>query len=206
VLARKKRRKGAKNKTKEGIELFLGAGINSFSINEVATVTIDSSPISVGISAGGNIPITKIIPIMPNYDMYLSPYLSYYTGASYKLNYLDDNYWENATMLEIGVNVAKRFNLGADLYISPFVGIKYQSFNTQLGEVAEEENEFKQTGAAVPVGFNFAFAMNRQISIFTQLSIHAVEISKDITVGDKKAAASDTNNDFGVLFGLVYKL
>jgi len=196
----KKNKKLRKRASKELTEFYVAVGAENFSIDKVGDTEIESTPTSVGLSFG----FFKPIGLFEN--AYLNPYVSIFKGASYKIKGADDNFWEDASVMSIGINLEKRFMIKRNIYIGPFIGFKYRTMNTAMSEQAKSQNyQWKIESTSIPVGVNFGYNFNNSYGSFLQLSYDSTSLSKQREVGNSKAGNSETSSGLNYLLGFKFR-
>ncbi|RLA07761.1 MAG: hypothetical protein DRQ51_04810 [Gammaproteobacteria bacterium] len=164
----------------------------------MSNISIESNPVSAGISLGA----FKYIDLLKG--IYVNPYISSYAGASYNRSDSGKNIWQDSSIMQVGMNIEKRFNIKTGLfYVAPFTGFKYRSMEAS----ADNSNQtWHMTSTSLPLGANIGFSLSKTIGMFFQIATDIFYFSQYKEVGNAKAgAATNTSSGFSYLIGVSTK-
>ncbi len=198
----KNRQKTTQRPKQNSHELYIAGGFSYFEIQNIAGYELNQAVASLGGSVGLNFSLSKILNTKTVRGLYISAYVSRYSGAKY---ILENNVWlQNTVISSYGINIEARykFTKKEKIYFAPFVGLKHKKIETKAGPTYKYD--YYQSGITVPLGINLGVDISNSFNIFAQISIDAIYLNGEKRYGEWEADPT-TRTGPGGLVGFAYK-
>ncbi len=183
-------------------ELYVAGGFSYFEIQQIAGYELNQAIASWGGSVGLNFSLPKIFDTKAARGLYVSTYVSRYSGAKF---ILQNQVWLQDTIISsYGINIEARykFTKKETIYFAPFIGLKHKKIEAKAGPTYK--HDYYQRGIVVPLGINLGASVSNSFNIFVQISIDTIYLSGEKRYGEWQADPT-TRTGPGGLIGFAYR-
>ncbi len=198
----KNRQKKTKRPKPNSHELYIAGGFSYFEIQKIAGHELNQAVASLGGSVGLNISLSNIFNSKAARGIYITTYVSRYSGAKY---ILQNKVWLQDTVISsygINIEVRYKFTKKEKIYFAPFIGLKQKKIETSAGPTYK--HSYYQSGIAVASGINLGVDISNSFNIFVQASVDTFYLSGEKRYSEWKTNPS-TKTGPGGLVGFAYK-
>jgi len=183
-------------------ELYVAGGFSYFEFQNIAGYELNQAIASWGGSVGLNFSMPKIFGTKAARGLYISTYVSRYSGAKF---ILQNTVWLQDTIISsYGINIEARYKFSKKekIYFAPFIGVKNKKIEAKAG--SNYKHDYYQRGTTVPMGINLGASVSNSFNIFAQISIDTFYLNGEKRYG-KWQADPATRTGPGGLVGFAYK-